>query len=134
MARQDPPSKIRVYSSGFHKRADRQWLRDAFSMGPILYRGSALKFCDIAEGVADFFPRFGPTGEWDTAAAQVILEESECALVDMKTGESMSYGKPGRMNSGLVACHNSLVEKVLEVLEKYFESVREKEDLCQTKK
>lgn len=122
--REAPPAKIRVYSSGFHKRANRQWLKDAFSMGPILYRGSALKFCDIAEGVADFFPRFGPTGEWDTAAAQVILEESQCALVDMKTGRPMAYGKPGRLNSGLIACHKSLLDKVVRVLREYFESVK----------
>jgi hypothetical protein len=36
--------------------------------------GSSLKFCFIAEGSADFYPRFGPTSEWDTAAAQAVVE------------------------------------------------------------
>src|SRR5690606_18857990 len=36
--------------------------------------GSSLKFCRVAEGSADLYPRFGPTSEWDTAAAQAIVE------------------------------------------------------------
>jgi 3'(2'), 5'-bisphosphate nucleotidase len=36
--------------------------------------GSSLKFCLIAEGSADLYPRFGPTSEWDTAAGQAVLE------------------------------------------------------------
>jgi len=38
--------------------------------------GSALKFCIVAEGSADFYPRLGPTSEWDTAAAQAVLEQA----------------------------------------------------------
>jgi 3''(2''),5''-bisphosphate nucleotidase, bacterial len=38
--------------------------------------GSALKFCLVAEGSADIYPRFGPTSEWDTAAAQCVVEEA----------------------------------------------------------
>ncbi|HOW63122.1 MAG TPA: 3'(2'),5'-bisphosphate nucleotidase CysQ [Candidatus Contendobacter sp.] len=44
--------------------------------------GGALKSCLIAEGGADLYPRFGPTGEWDTAAAQIILEEAGGYLTD----------------------------------------------------
>jgi 3'(2'), 5'-bisphosphate nucleotidase len=44
--------------------------------------GGALKSCLIAEGAADLYPRFGPTGEWDTAAAQIILEEAGGYLTD----------------------------------------------------
>lgn len=44
--------------------------------------GSSLKFCRIAEGNADCYPRLGPTSEWDTAAAQVILEEAGGCVVD----------------------------------------------------
>jgi 3'(2'), 5'-bisphosphate nucleotidase len=36
--------------------------------------GSSLKFCLVAEGAADFYPRLGPTSEWDTAAAQAVVE------------------------------------------------------------
>ncbi len=44
--------------------------------------GSALKSCLVAEGKADLYPRFGPTAEWDTAAAQVILEQAGGGLTD----------------------------------------------------
>lgn len=44
--------------------------------------GSSLKSCRIAEGLADLYPRFGPTGEWDTAAAQILLEEAGGHLTD----------------------------------------------------
>ena len=48
----------------------------------ILSIGSSQKFCLVAEGKADIYPRFGPTSEWDTAAAQCIVEESGGSVVD----------------------------------------------------
>jgi len=45
--------------------------------------GSALKSCLIAEGKADIYPRVGPTSEWDTAAAQIIIEEAGGLITDM---------------------------------------------------
>lgn len=65
--------------------------------------GSALKFCRIAQGDADLYIRFGPTYEWDTAAGQIILEESGCRLLDLQTGEPMVYGKESVLNGGFVA-------------------------------
>lgn len=44
--------------------------------------GSSLKFCQIAEGLADFYPRLAPTSEWDTAAAQAVLEAAGGAVVN----------------------------------------------------
>lgn len=46
-------------------------------------RGSALKICQVAEGSADFYPRLGPTSEWDTAAGQAIVEAAGGQLTDM---------------------------------------------------
>jgi 3'(2'), 5'-bisphosphate nucleotidase len=45
--------------------------------------GSALKFCLVAEGAADFYPRLGPTSEWDTAAAQAVLEVAGGAVTTL---------------------------------------------------
>jgi 3'(2'), 5'-bisphosphate nucleotidase len=64
--------------------------------------GSSLKFCLVAEGVADFYPRTGRTMEWDTAAAQCILEEAGGKVVDLE-GSSISYNKPMLFNSGFLA-------------------------------
>ncbi len=68
-----------------------------------LHAGSALKFCRIAEGAADLYPRFGRTMEWDTAAAQAILEEAGGSLIDADTGLVLRYGKPGYENPPFIA-------------------------------
>jgi 3'(2'), 5'-bisphosphate nucleotidase len=52
--------------------------------------GSSLKFCMVAEGAADFYPRFGPTSEWDTAAAQAVVEAAGGAVVKLD-GEPLDY-------------------------------------------
>src|SRR5690606_9640295 len=49
----------------------------------ILAVGSSLKFCLIAEGSADLYPRFGPTSEWDTAAAQCVVEQAGGRVVTL---------------------------------------------------
>ncbi|GAA5265051.1 3'(2'), 5'-bisphosphate nucleotidase [Acidiphilium sp. MT5] len=59
--------------------------------------GSALKFCRIAEGVADFYPRLGRTMEWDTAAPQALLEAAGGRVV-VADGSPLTYGKSGFEN------------------------------------
>jgi 3'(2'), 5'-bisphosphate nucleotidase len=58
-------------------------------------RGSSLKFCSIASGQADFYPRFGPTCEWDTAAGDAILRAAGGRVTTLD-GQPLSYGKTGR--------------------------------------
>jgi 3'(2'), 5'-bisphosphate nucleotidase len=64
--------------------------------------GSSLKFCLIAEGAADVYPRNGPTMEWDTAAAQCILEEAGGSVTDLE-GNTIKYNKHVLLNSAFVA-------------------------------
>lgn len=64
--------------------------------------GSSLKFCLVAEGVADLYPRTGPTMEWDTAAAQCIVEQAGGRVTDID-GNPMQYNKPVLLNPGFVA-------------------------------
>ena len=64
--------------------------------------GSSLKFCLIAEGEADLYPRFGPTMEWDTAAAQAVLEAAG-GQVEHLDGNRFDYAKPGFRNPGFIA-------------------------------
>lgn len=54
--------------------------------------GSALKFCIVAEGSADFYPRLGPTSEWDTAAAQAVLEVAGGAVMQLD-GTPLRYNQ-----------------------------------------
>ncbi len=63
-----------------------------------LSMGSSLKFCLVAEGRADLYPRLGPTSEWDTAAAQCIVEQAGGQVVDLE-GVRLRYNtKPSFLN------------------------------------
>ncbi|MCK7592787.1 3'(2'),5'-bisphosphate nucleotidase CysQ [Pseudomarimonas salicorniae] len=65
--------------------------------------GSSLKFCRIAEGQIDLYPRFGPTSEWDTAAAQCLLEEAGGAVIKVD-GEPLRYNtKDSLLNTDFLA-------------------------------
>lgn len=63
-----------------------------------LSAGSSLKFCLVAEGTADVYPRFGPTMEWDTAAAHAVAAAAGRRVVDAKTGEDLAYNKENLLN------------------------------------
>ena len=52
--------------------------------------GSSLKFCVVAEGRADIYPRLGPTSEWDTAAAQAVVEQAGGKVLELD-GKPLSY-------------------------------------------
>lgn len=64
--------------------------------------GSSLKFCIVAEGQADIYPRASPTSEWDTAAGHAVLLAAG-GLVDGPDGQSLRYGKRAFLNRAFVA-------------------------------
>ena len=64
-----------------------------FGEHDILSVGSSLKFCMLAEGSADLYPRLGPTSEWDTAAAQAVLESAGGTVVCYDSGEPLTYNQ-----------------------------------------
>lgn len=65
--------------------------------------GGVLKSCLVAEGEADLYPRFGPTGEWDTAAAQIILEEAGGYLTDIQFRPLRYNARPVLINPDFFA-------------------------------
>ena len=69
----------------------------------IVNTGSSIKMCWVAEGLANEYPRFGPTMEWDTAAGQAILENAGCELIDFTTNKPMEYNRPELKNNWFVA-------------------------------
>ena len=75
-------NNITVAGSRSHGNKQQQVFIASLNNPEILAIGSSLKFCLVAEGMADIYPRFGPTSEWDTAAAQCIVEESGGIVVD----------------------------------------------------
>ncbi len=60
--------------------------------------GSSLKFMLVAEGLADCYPRFGPTMEWDTAAAHAIARSCGCRVIDAHSNEELKYNKESFLN------------------------------------
>jgi 3'(2'), 5'-bisphosphate nucleotidase len=92
-----------VVHSRSHENSRR--LAEYFQGRPIRERrkcGSALKFGLLAAGEADFYPRFGTTMEWDTAAGQAVLEAAGGHVFDL-SGRPLCYGKPGLKNDGFLA-------------------------------
>ena len=72
--------------------------------GPIeiVSMGSSLKICLVAEGVADVYPRFAPTMEWDTAAGHAIAHYAGKKLVDLETKKDMTYNRPILKNNWFI--------------------------------
>ena len=64
-----------------------------------LSKGSSLKLCMVAEGQADFYPRFAPTMEWDTAAGQAICMFAGCKVIDWETKKDMLYNREKLLNN-----------------------------------
>ncbi|UFN50048.1 3'(2'),5'-bisphosphate nucleotidase CysQ [Roseomonas sp. OT10] len=75
---------------------------EGWTVAEVVNCGSAVKFCRLAEGAADLYPRFGRTMEWDTAAGQALLEAAGGRLLDA-AGQPLRYGKPGFENGAFVA-------------------------------
>lgn len=87
-----PGATLRVMGSRSHGGdAMDAWLSSLGAEYAFVAAGSSLKFCRIAEGSADIYPRMGPTSQWDTAAAQAVLQAAGGAVLDPE-GEPLRYG------------------------------------------
>lgn len=69
----------------------------------LISAGSSLKFCLVAEGRADVYPRFGPTMEWDTAAGQIIVEASGGSVRELERQTDLRYNKENLLNPHFIA-------------------------------
>jgi len=87
-------------------------LKEKYPDAATLSAGSSLKFCLVAEGMADVYPRFGPTMEWDTAAGQCIVEEAGGVVVD-RSRKRLTYNKESLLNSDFVVCGSEHLMKEL---------------------
>ncbi len=92
-----------VLTSRSHNSPDalKTWMAQ-FPGASLDFAGSSLKFCKVAEGSADLYPRFGPTCEWDTAAASAVLLAAG-GLVTTFDGRALAYAKPKFLNPDFIA-------------------------------
>ena len=73
-------------------------LSEVYEEVDIVSKGSSLKFCLVAEGTADVYPRFAPTMEWDTAAGQAICEAVGLQVISKETDQPLLYNKENLLN------------------------------------
>ena len=74
-------------------------LRQQHGEVALISKGSSLKLCMVAEGLADCYPRFAPTMEWDTAAGQAICMAAGFDVIDQDTGVTMRYNREQLLNA-----------------------------------
>jgi 3'(2'), 5'-bisphosphate nucleotidase len=91
-----------VASKSHLNQATVDYLQQAVGSCGYVSVGSSLKFCIVAEGKADIYPRASPTSEWDTAAGHAVLLAAG-GLVDAPDGTPLAYGKRAFINRGFVA-------------------------------
>ena len=97
-----PGQVYRVVASKSHLNTETLGFIEQLGTAELVQAGSSLKFCRIAEGHADVYPRLAPTCEWDTAAAQAVLEGAGGQVYDT-AGDRLQYGKPDVLNPGFIA-------------------------------
>ncbi len=93
---------LRVLASKSHLNAETRAYLQQLGPHELVQAGSSLKFCRMAEGSADLYPRLGPTCEWDTAAGQAVLEAAGGKVLNLE-GERLCYGKPAMTNPAFIA-------------------------------
>ena len=96
----NPEEKLVVVASKSHLSEETQAFIDALDSKEIeqISKGSSLKLCMVAEGIADIYPRLAPTMEWDTAAADAIVRESGNMTYQYENDKPMIYNKENLLN------------------------------------
>jgi 3'(2'), 5'-bisphosphate nucleotidase len=97
-----PPGEVRALVSRSHLEARTRDFLMARSVSRLRRLGSSLKFCLIAEGKADLYPRLAPTMEWDTGAGHAVLNAAGGAVLTPQ-GAPLRYGKRSRRHNGFIA-------------------------------
>jgi len=98
----DPEAGLTVVVSRSHPSRETETYLAGLPVVRRIPAGSSLKFCAVAEGRADLYPRLGPTMEWDTAAGQAVLEAAGGRVEDLE-GRPLRYNKPDLRNPHFVA-------------------------------
>jgi 3'(2'), 5'-bisphosphate nucleotidase len=94
---------LRVVASKSHRDQATDDYIARYRVADAVSAGSSLKFCLVASGEADFYPRLGPTMEWDTAAGHAVLRAAGGEVVARDTLRPLRYGKPEFRNGHFLA-------------------------------
>ena len=100
---------VRIIGSRSHSNNSfTTWVNEKFPEAQIIQAGSSLKFCLIADGNADIYPRFGPTSEWDIAAGHIILNEAGGKIFTLSNNEIKYNAKESLLNPEFIASNNTI--------------------------
>ena len=99
-------SALNIVCSRSHLNPKTQDFVDQFKQPNLVPKGSSLKFTIIAKGEAHLYPRLAPTMEWDTAAAQIVLEEAGGKVLNPETKTPLRYNKKELLNPHFIAYGN----------------------------
>ncbi len=99
---QPSDAPITVVASRSHRSPETDEYLKKFNVGKEISAGSSLKFCLVADGSADLYPRFGRTMEWDTAAGHAVLRFAGGKVMNLD-GTNLTYGKPDFENPNFIA-------------------------------
>ena len=89
---------LKVVASRSHLNEETQQFLDQLDEPEIVSKGSSLKLLMVAEGAADLYPRYAPTMEWDTAAAQIVVEEAGGKVLIKDSKDPVRYNKEDLLN------------------------------------
>ena len=96
------PIKTMIISRSHSTKNESEKLKKKYNIKKILFLGSSLKFCYIAEGIAHIYPRSGTTYEWDTAAGHAIINGAG-GKIETNKGKELKYGKKDFINRSFIA-------------------------------
>ena len=108
------PTSLVAFASRSHLNSKSDSFLESLPIGETRFAGSSLKFCLIAEGLGDVYPRFAPTMEWDTAAGDAVLRAAGGGVLD-PSGLPLPYGKVdnGLRNGPFIAWGDATAAKRL---------------------
>ncbi len=94
---------IKIVSSRSHANDKKlkKYLKK-FKKHEIVSMGSSIKMCLVADGTAHYYPRFGPTMEWDTGAAHAVVKYANGNIYNINTKEELIYNKENLLNPGFI--------------------------------
>lgn len=104
----EPPAQNqqwKIVGSRSHQSEEFRTFVEQFDDPEIVSMGSSLKLCLVAEGTADLYPRLGLTSEWDTAAAQAVVEAAGGRVINWETKDDLRYNsKESLLNPHFIVC------------------------------
>lgn len=107
-----PLDGLVAVASKSHRTPETDTFLNALPVADSQSAGSSLKFCLVAEGAADIYPRFGPTMEWDTAAGDAVLRAAGGAVLN-PDGSMFRYGKAEYRNGNFIARGDATLDRFI---------------------